>query len=289
MSLAIIDARQWQNKFDLESGQKRDDDDPIVSMVSRVLDHHPYPGDIDEEANQWVSKTALDLIEQYDPNLVCLSYAHQFFANRHFHHGKEARNTIFSAAMAEARGFIETSGYTPVIVGTGDMIPLKGDIDLSGLYGLAISSNWSARYCGIHSPSPEDMYLLNSLEEIEYISTRDGWVDLFKSDQPDLDIFQDERLMPDFLVVAKQGYAFKTMGATLRKPVNIPGNNFKVPVYTPLGNIDDLRDIKGLIRSNLDHYKIALILLEGVGKQYFPDNSFLCSNGPGWFCNEPGD
>ena len=95
--------------------------------------------------------------------------------------------------------------------------------------------------------------------------------------------------MPDFLVVAKQGYAFKTMGATLRKPVNIPGNNFKVPIYTPLGDIDDLRNIKGMIRSNLDHHKIALILLEGVGESYFSDNSFLCSNGTGWFCNEPGD
>ncbi len=26
-----------------------------------------------------------------------------------------------------------------------------------------------------------------------------------------------------------------------------------------------------------------------MGQDYFPGNSFLCSNGPGWFCNEPGD
>ncbi|MCD4718633.1 MAG: hypothetical protein K8S13_02070 [Desulfobacula sp.] len=289
MSLAIIDAREWQNKFDLESGQKRDDNDPIVSMVSHVLDHNPYPGDVDESANQWVSKTALELIEHYNPNLVCLSYAHQFFANRYFDRPEETRDRMFSTAMAEAQGFIETSGYTPVIVGTGGMVPLEGDIDLSGLDGLAISSTWSARYCGIHSPSPADMYLLNSLEAIETISTQDEWIELFKSVQPDLDILQDKRLMPDVLVVSKQGYAFKTMGATLRKPVNISGNNFKIPVYTPLGNIDDLRDIKGLIRSNLDHHKIALILMEGVGKSYFPENSSFCSNGTGWFCNEPGD
>lgn len=60
---------------------------------------------------------------------------------------------MFKSAMAEAFEFIETSGYTPVIVGTGAMMDLKGDMDLSGLDGLAISSNWSARYCGL--PWPE--------------------------------------------------------------------------------------------------------------------------------------
>lgn len=297
MSLAIIDAREWQNKFDLETGHKRDDNGSLVSMVSKVLKDNPYPGDIDEKANQWVSKTALDLIEQYDPNLVCLSYAQQFFANRHFDHSQEAQDKLFASAMAEAHDFVEKSGYTPVIVGTGGMTHLKDEINLSGLDGLAISSNWSARYCGIHAPSKEDLEFLNSIDDIEHIATKDEWIDLFKSKEPALEMCQNKRLMPDFLIVAKEGHGFKTMGNTLRKPVNIQGNNFKVPIYTLLGNIDDLRDIKGLILSNLnnyennhkDHQKIALILVEGVGKTFFPGNTVLCNNAAGWFCNEPGD
>lgn len=292
MSLAIIDAREWQNQFDLETGQKKDDDSPVVQMVRKVLARNPYPGDLDEKANAWVTKTALDLIEGYAPNLVCLSYVQQFFANRHFDYSTEDQDKMVAAAMAEAHKFIQISGYTPVIIGTGGMVPVKGAMDLSGLDGLAISSNWSARYCGIHSPSSKDMEVLNSLKatgEIERIVTKAQWIDLFKSEQPDLDIHQEEDLMPDFLIVSKQGYAFKTMGTTLRKPANIPENNFKVPVSTPLGRFDDLRNVKELIRSNLDDHKIALILLEGVGQRFFPDDSFLCSNGPGWFCNEPGD
>jgi len=292
MSLAIIDAREWQNQFDLETGQKKEDDGPVIRMMKKVLRDNPYPGDMDERANAWVSRTALDLIDGYGPDLVCLSYVQQFFANRHFHYSKKDQDKMYTTAMAEADKFIQTSGYTPVIVGTGGMVPLEGEMDLSGLDGLAISSNWSARYCGVHSPSPRDMVALHRLNEtgkIERIVTKAEWIDLFKSEQPDLDIHQDETLMPDFLIVSKQGYAFKTMGTTLRKPVNLPENNFNVPVSTPLGKIDDLRDIKHLIRSNLDHQKIALILVEGVGKQFFPGNRFLCSNGPGWFCNEPGD
>ncbi|MCK5313440.1 MAG: hypothetical protein KAJ62_15095, partial [Desulfobacteraceae bacterium] len=294
MSLALIDAREWQNKFDLETGHKRNDNGPLVSMISKVLKDNPYPGDIDEKANQWVTKTALDLIEQYDPNLVCLSYAQQFFAHRHFDHSQEAQDKLFTSVMTEVHDFIEKSGYTPVIVGTGNMIPLKGEINLSGLDALAISSNWSARYCGLHAPSKKDLEFLNSLEDIEHIATKDEWINLFKSEEPDIEIYHEEELMPDFLIMAKEGYGFKTMGNTLRKPVNIPGNNFKVPIYTLLGNIDDpidnLRDIKDLILAGLnDHQKIALILVEGVGKTYFPDNTVLCNNGPGWFCNEPGD
>ncbi|MBU3951434.1 MAG: hypothetical protein KJ658_04795, partial [Proteobacteria bacterium] len=147
MSLAIIDAREWQNQFDLETGQKKQDTDPLVQMVSRVLHDNPYPGDVDKQANAWVTRTALDLIDGYHPDLVCLSYVQQFFANRHFDHPKQIREKMYGAAMGEAQKFIQTSGYTPVIVGTGGLVPLEGEMDLSGLDGLAICSNWSARYC----------------------------------------------------------------------------------------------------------------------------------------------
>lgn len=130
---------------------------------------------------------------------------------------------------------------------------------------------------------------IKSIDTIERIVSKETWIDLFKSEQPDVDMAEDINLMPDYLLVAKEGYSFKAMGTTLRQPVTVPENNFKIPVYSPLGKVDDIRDIKQLIRSNIDSHKIALILVEGVGEHYFPDNTFMCSNGPGWFCNEPGD
>jgi hypothetical protein len=169
------------------------------------------------------------------------------------------------------------------------MIPLAGDMDLSGLDGLAVSSNWSARYCGIHHPSPRDMEFLNSLDTLERIVPRQEWIDLFQAAQPDLEILQDPRLMPDFLAVAREGQAFKTMGTTLRKPVHIPANNFQVPVVSPFGPVTDLREIKPLIRAHLSTHKIALILVEGVGESFFPESRYMVQNGVDWFCYEPGD
>ncbi|MEE4363214.1 MAG: hypothetical protein V2J08_04735 [Desulfotignum sp.] len=289
MSLAIIDAREWQNTFDLETGQPQTSESPAADMAARVLSRHPYPGDVDEKANQWVTGTALELIDRYDPDLVCVSYVQQFFADRHFRYAQKERERLFASAMEEAERFIEKSGFTPVIVGTGDMIPLKGEMDLSGLDGLAVSSNWSARYCGIHAPSRHDMAFLDSLDTLERIVSRNQWIQMFATAQPDLEIHQDINLMPDFLLAARQGLAFKTMGTTLRKPVHIPAKNFLVPVFSPLGRVDDLRDIKSLIRSHLPDHKIALILLEGVGERFFPASRFMCQNGVDWFCNEPGD
>jgi hypothetical protein len=289
MSLAVIDAREWQNRFDLETGQPRKSDTPVVEMAAGVLSRHPYPGDVDEQANQWVTDTAMDLISHYDPDLVCLSYVQQFFSDRHFSHPETERKRLCAAAMAEADRFVNLSGFTPVIVGTGDMIPLAGDMDLSGLDGLAVSSNWSARYCGIHHPSPRDMDFLNSLNTLERIVPRQEWIDLFQAAHPDLEILQDPRLMPDFLAVAREGQAFKTMGTTLRKPVHIPASNFQVPVVSPLGPVTDLREIKPLIRAHLSTHKVALILVEGVGESFFPKSRHLVQNGVDWFCYEPGD
>lgn len=293
MSLAIIDAREWQNQFDLETGRKKEDDSPVIQKMKKVLADNPYPGDVDAAANTWVSNTALDMIQWYRPDLVCLSYVYQFFAGRHFAYSRQEQEKMCRQAVAEAMDFVEKSGYTPVIIGTGGLVPLTGDMDLSGLDGLAISSNWSARYCGLHDPSPSDMATINTLDGMERVVSKKEWIDLFIEAQPDLDMEADEDLIPDYLLVAKQGFAFKTMGTTLRKPVTVPENNFTVPVYTPLGVPKDLRDIRQLIRSslgsNLGKQKIALILVEGVGQEFFPDNTITCRTGPDWFCYEPGD
>ncbi|MDD9302303.1 MAG: hypothetical protein HUK40_08130 [Desulfobacter sp.] len=287
--MVIIDAREWQNQFDLETGARTEKTHGLAPMVKKILADHPYPGDTDPLANTWVTQTAMDLIQNYDPSLVCLSYVQQFFTIRHLDLSFQNIHDLLSAAMDEALSFIKDSGYTPIIVGTGPMIPLSGVMDLSGLKGLAIASKWSCRYCGIHDPGPGDLDFLKGLNGMERLVTRDQWISMFKKSQPDLDLPTDIHLMPEVLAVAKEGFAFKTMGSTLRPPKYIPANNFTIPVSTPLGPVRDLREIKPLILGQNPGSKIALILLEGLGPEFFPENYSACCNGEGWFCNEPGD
>jgi hypothetical protein len=286
MDHVIIDAREWQNMFDLKSGKKVKYSSPKVGMVREVLADHPYPGDTDSRSNQWVSDTALDLINRYQPQLACLSYAHQYFSSRYMPMIEAERSDMIRTVFTEVDRFVRISGYAPVIVGTGDMVVLKGEIDLNKLDGLAISSGWSGRYAGLHKPSQKDLKHIKEIPEIEKIVGQKDWITLFGGMS---NTTCDIALMPDFLLVAREGWSFKTMGTPLRKVMRISGESYSIPVSTPLGNPEHITHIRNVIEHHLPHEKIALILLEGIGKTHFPIPHISCDNGKDWFFYEPGE
>jgi hypothetical protein len=283
MSLAIIDAREWQNMFDLRTGKKAHETGPAVQMVKGVLEKHPYPGDTDSRSNQWVTDVALDLNEKYLPRFVFLSYAHQYFCGRYIPITHQEWNDRISAVFAEAERFIKRSGFTPIVVGTGDMTDFREFIDVSRLDGLAISTHWSARYAGLHGPSVNDLKHLEKNPKIERIVTRDELLSLFNGNP------EDGLMVPDYLLLAREGYLFKTAGTTLRKSVRIPAISFRIPVFTELESPKGIIDIRGVIDAHLNNRKIVLILLEGIGIKEFPLPYSSCENGKGWYYYEPGD
>ncbi len=283
MSLAIVDAREWQNLLDLHTGKKVRDESPQTLMVRGILGKHPYPGDVDIRSNRWVTDTALDLIEAYQPQLACVFYAHQFFAGRYSPMPHDRRDRMIEEVFEEVRRFIDKSGYTPVIVGSGDMVELEGEIDLSKVDGLAISSHWSARYAGLHGASRRDLDLAGSHPQIERIVPRDEWIRLFPGTA-----CQADRI-PEYLLVAREGWTFVTTGTPLRKAVRIPGASFVIPLSTSLGEARSITDIRALIDANLTRTKIALIIIEGVGVGDFLMQNKPCVNSVDWFYYEPGD
>ena len=283
MSLAIVDAREWQNLLDLRTGKKAQDESDQTLMLRGLLKRHPYPGDVDIESNRWVTDTALDLIREYDPQLACIFYSHQYFAGRYSPMSDERRKRMFENVFAEVERFISQSRCTPVIIGTGDMIPLEGEVDLSKVDGIAISSHWSARYAGLHRGSARDLEYVASLPAIEKVVPRDEWIGLFPGASHRAD------RIPEYLLVAREGWSFITTGTPMRKPLRIPGRNFQIPLSSPLGKARTLTEIRSMIRTNADDKKIALIILEGVGMRDFLTPYAPCANGVDWYYYEPAD
>ena len=283
MSVAIVDAREWQNVLDLRTGKKIRDESLQTHMMRDILKRHPYPGDVEIESNRWVSDTALDLIEAYQPQLACVFYAHQFFACRYVPMSEDQRLELIEEVFREVRRFINESGYTPVIVGSGDMVPLKGKINLSKVDGIAISSHWSGRYAGLHHASPRDLDYAVSHPAIEKVVTRDEWISLFPGSE-----HQPERI-PEYLLLAREGWTFVTTGTPLRKALRIPGSSYEIPLSTSLGEAGKLTEIRALIDSNLEKSKIALIVIEGIGIHDFPIPYKPCINSVDWYYYEPGD
>jgi hypothetical protein len=283
MSLAIIDAREWQNMFDLRTGEKQDADGPVVRMVHEVLANHPYPGDMDERSNQWVTDAALDFIEAYHPRFVFLTYAQQYFAARYAPMSAAERTEMISRAFHEVNRFAKESGFECVVVGTGGMTPLRGLIDLSRLDGLAVVSHWSARYAGLYAPTAADLKRLNQDPAVEGIKEKDSFLGLFDG-KP-----EEGRRVPDYIVLAREGYMFKAAGATMRVPLMVPASGFQIPLSTSLGHVETVTDVRHLVEEGLAAHKVALIVVEGVGVTDFPWSWSPCKNGKGWYYYEPGD
>jgi hypothetical protein len=283
MSLAIIDAREWQRVFDLRTGDRVGEDNPLLRMVKEIQARRPYPGDLDDAGNRWVTDAALDLISGYDPSFVFLTYARQFFIGRYSVLTESEWASMVASVFDEVNRFVELSGFTPVIVGTGGMIPFIDFIDVTRLDGLVLSTHWSARYAGFHDGSRRDLERLATLPEIERIVHRDEYRGLFR------DCRGDDSRIPEYLLVARPGYMFRTVGGAFRKIRKVPAPVYAIPLATGLGGAVSITDIRALIGEHIRERKIALIVVEGLGMEDFPWPHQGCENGRGWFYYEAGD
>lgn len=282
MSIAILDARGWQNTIDLKTGEKIETSGPVVEMVKGVLQRHPYPGDMDPKSNRWVSDTALDLLDSHCPCFVFLTYAAQYFSGRYTPMTKETRARMISDVFLEAERFINTSGFAAIVVGTGDMTPFVDFIDTTRLDGLAVCTHWSSRYAGLYEPSPEDMELLREHPHIEKIVPQEEVVGIFSGTS------EQSLRVPEYLMLACEGYAFRTMRGAMKTPVMIPSRNFNVPLYAPGHTMGAITDIRRALEEDLSEKNVALIVMEGVGLDEFPWPSLSCQNGTEWYYYEPG-
>lgn len=282
MSLAIVDAREWQNLFDLRTGAKTEAEGAVVEMMRSALKRRPYPGDMHPASNRWVSDIALDLIGAYEPRFVFLTYAGQYFSLRYETMAESARRDLIAALFEELERFVRESGFTPVVIGRGNMTPLIDYIDLNRLDGLAIATHWSVRYAGLHQPSDADLRALDEHPHIRMVAKRDELLRLFGGSR------EDGLRLPDYILVAEKGYAFKTVSSTMRRPAMIPDAEPHLPLFSRVGEAADITLVRKLVEDNIAGQRIALITLEGIGTEDFLWPFHLCANGREWYCYEPG-
>lgn len=281
MSLAILDARQWQQTLDLETGHPVEASGDKVDMVRDLIACHPFPGDRDPAGNAWVVDLALDLIDRYGPSFAFVTLARQYYSSRYSPLAPDERRRMVEEALAEARRFERESGFFTVLVGTGDMIPATTPIDLCDLDGLAVVSNWSTRYAGLYDLSRRDFARLAAHPSLERLASREEILALFEGGPG------DGARLPEYMAVTKPGHYFKN--TSLRRLIMIPDRNTHVPVSANLEGVTSLTDIKPRVLSLLSERRVAIVFLEGVGCSDFPMPFIPCANGRDWYCYEPGD
>lgn len=283
MSIAVVDAREWQNTFDLRTGDKLDAKGREVDSLKGVLARHPFPGDTDEKSDAWVTDTALDLIGAYDPQFVWLTYASQFYNCRYVPMDEQQRRALFDNVVFEINRFCEASGFTPIIVGTGALAPVRTFTDVSRLDGVALATHWAVRYAGLHEPSPADLEKLQAIPDIIRITSREELMKLF----PEAPC--DPQRIPDYLLVAADSCGFKATGGFQRRVLEANIASFYVPVSNHIGEIKQITDIRALVNESLKKRKTAIIVAEGFGFDEFRWPYSRAANGRDWYFYEPGD
>jgi hypothetical protein len=281
MSLAILDAREWQQTVDLRTGRPLEARGPLADMVADVVGRRPYPGDRDAACNDWVADVALEFVARYDPRFAFLSFSEQYYSLRHSPLTEAEEQARIDGAFAAAERFARESGFTVVLVGTGELVPAAVPVDLEGLDGLAVSSNWCAHYAGLYDASAGDLDKLANHPAVAHVASKADILSLFGGAAAD-----GERL-PEHMVAVKEGHYLK--GTSLRRLYKIPQPSPVIPVSNNLGPVACLTDIRPALLKLLRTDKVALALIEGVGCCQFPQPYQTCANGRGWFAYEPGD
>jgi hypothetical protein len=170
-----------------------------------------------------------------------------------------------------------------VIVGTGGMTPLVTRVDLTRLDGLALLTHWSDRYAGLHEPSTADLEFIAAVPDIERVVARKELLDLFA------DTGTDGERVPEYLLVARPGCSFKTVGGAFRKVQKAAAPAYEIPVSEGLDDATDITDIRNAVEKRFGSRKVALIFVEGLGADDFPWPYRKVRNGRDWFYYETGD
>ena len=283
MDLAVLDVIEWQSVFDLKTGQYADKETPLVKMAKEILSSHRYPGDLSTNGVNWVVDVALDLFARHKPEYMFLNFSQPYFVSAFGKPEKEKYRELLKLIFAQIDRFLNETGLVPIIVGSGDMVSLIGHIDLSALESLAFSGGMSSpRHAGLYRPTNNDLEYVHNHKNIAKVIPKNEIIDLFGNDEA----FVTQ--LPDYFLIAEEGYTFKTFGSTARPYYAIPAENRKIPVFSPVAEISSITDFFKVVLDNLAAKNIALIIVEGVGVSGFPKPFTLCSNALEWYTYTPG-
>jgi hypothetical protein len=282
MHVALIDVGEWQTVVDLRDGRPVEVAHPRLDVAAAVCSAHPYPGDLTPEGLRWVTDTALDLNSRYAPDWFFLNYAHAYLHALFRPQAEGEQAAQVGAVFGEIERFLDATGFEPVVVGLGELMPWLGTIETTDLDALVLAAGMNSRIAGLFDPSPRDLETMAHRMGVERIVSREA----FRAEFGGSEGFY--AACPDYLVVAQAGYIFRGVNVGCRPLHRVPRPEDNLPLYTLLPGGEALTDVPDLVLQGLANRKVALILVEGVGCASFPWPFRRISNRLHWLCYTMG-
>jgi hypothetical protein len=276
MEVALIDVVEWQTRVDSRIGQPVEIQHPRLDIAAQVCAAHPYPGDLTMAGATWVTDTALDLCARYAPDFFFLDYASLYLQSLFRPEEKQEQASRVHSLFAEIQRFLDATGFEPVIIGLGGLMPLCGYIETTDLEGLASAAGMNTRFAGLFAPSQRDLSTMARREGVERVVSRED----FRAEFGGSAGFY--ATSPDYFILARPGYVFRGVNISCRTLYRLPVPEDYIPMHATGGG-HELTDVPGMVLQSLAHHKVALILVEAVGCDSFPLSCRPLSNSLHWY------
>jgi len=265
MAYIILDAVGWQNVVDFETGESLDSwDNPVVDDMMKLVPHFQYPGDTEPDSIEWTANIGKALYEYNQPDFMFLSFATPGFIKSSYKLDDSEEKEIHERLFSSIKDFLDHTGYSPVIIGTGGMSELKEIIIPNSLKGRISQGHGPFSHSGIFRVTEEEAKLVRDIKHTRMYTNEE-----MRKDFPEA---SDEYFsqMPDILITRESGYAFSRARYRGMFQYKAPEVTENLPIHTTLQMPSHLTDVKRVINEALDNkQKVALIVLDGVGAKDF--------------------
>ncbi|MDD5499204.1 MAG: radical SAM protein, partial [Dehalococcoidales bacterium] len=278
--LGLLDVNGYQKLFDFKTGKTSTHSNELIRKVGSLIKEEPYPGDGIIESDDWVTHTALKLVDLHHPDLVMLNYAQPWFLSLN---NPSKRRDAVNNALDNAHTFIQKTGYTPLIIGLGEFEKVQRAVALEEM----LKGENIVVFNGKTAFLPKEAFKRLGAEALEQLSscwdvfTRE---EILNSIEPGYSS-EFARNIGDYTAFARKGVCFK--GASDHFILNgyVPSLAESIPVYTSLRTPGHISNISSTVINAVNSgEKVALILIEGAGvTDYAQTGVELCSNREGKF------
>ncbi len=263
--LGIIDVGEWQSVIDLATAKPVRRDKEFLKPLRRLAEKFPYPGDRDMAGIEWVTGAAAAVVEHYQPGWLFLGFTQPYFNSMYSNCSPGKRKDIAGAILNRIMDFAREYGFSPLILSSGGLIPLKGYRTIAGLKGYLQSSPWSHNLAGVYRSEAGDEEILAREPHIRAIISKADFVDQYREASPAY-----IRDFPDYLLIAEDGWNFKGICSNNRDLYHIEKHNSTLPLYSEIGSVSHVEGICGLMEQTLaGGGRVLLALVEGLDEADF--------------------
>jgi pyruvate formate lyase activating enzyme len=255
----VIEVGGWRSVVDMATCLPTSLEKPPI--LDTYISRNPYPGDMIPTSDTWVTDMALEAVREFSPDLLVATYSQCSFVARHREDRKLYREFV-AIAHREIQRLITSTGYEYLVVGLGDMVPVKGTINLERhIRGIASADEGIA---ALFHPGPDDALAVSRLDGVSAVHPRGDIEEM-------LGWRLDPEICGEYFVVPREGWRFLAFSSSSRFSHRIDAMDATVPVYSSIAAPGHLREIRGVLADAVSSgRKLLLVILDGVGNRSFP-------------------